>query len=217
MARNSGHKYRLFLYTYTLNRWWKLLLWIGILLLIVAAGLSLLPIFFPLGLFPIYPDAIIGIVAGAGGFTIVLALFLIAIRKSAYVQPFKSYLRLVTPLLRMNISYKRIRQASSVEMQRLFPVERYKGWRRKFLRPLAGQTAIVLEMNGWPLSRWALNLFLSPFFFPDKSPRMALLVPGWMDFSTEMESYRGAWAQSQREAERAPQFVVLRRLSKHRR
>jgi hypothetical protein len=217
MARNSGHRYRLVLYTYTLNRWWKLLLWIGILMLIMAAGLSLLPLFFPLAHFPIYPDAKIGIVAGAGGFTVLLAIFFITIRKSAYIQPFKSYLRLATPLLRLNISYKRIRQASSTEMQRLFPLERYKGWRRKFLRPLGGQTAIVLEMNGWPLSRWALNLFLSPFFFPDKSPRMALLIQGWMDFSTEMESFRGAWLQSQREAERAPQYVVLKRLSKRRR
>ncbi len=216
MAR-GGRRYRLVLYTYTLNRWWKLLLWIGTLLLLLAAGLSLLPIFFPLVHFLNLADATLWIVAGAGGFTILLALFLLTIRKSAYIQPFKSYLRLVTPLLRMNISYKRIRQASSVEMQRLFPIERYKGWRRKFLRPLGGQTAIVLDMIGWPLSRWALNLFLSPFFFPDKSPRLALLVPNWMEFSTEMESYRGAWVQNQREMEQAPQYVVLRRLSKRRR
>jgi hypothetical protein len=216
MAR-SGHRYRLILYTYTLNRWWKLLLWIGILLLVVAASSSLLPIYFPLVHFLNYSETTLWIVAGAGGFTILLAFFLITIRKSAYIQPFKSYLRLVTPLLRMNISYKRIRQASSVEMQRLFPIERYKGWRKKFLRPLGGQTAIVLEMNGWPLSRWALNLFLSPFFFPDKSSRLALLVPHWMQFSTEMESFRGAWIESQRGVERTPQSVILSRLSKSRR
>jgi hypothetical protein len=216
MAR-GGHRHRLVLYTYTLNRWWKLVLGIGLVLLALAVALSQLPGLLSQYHFPLVSDKTLWMVGGVGGFTLLLALFLFTIRKSAYVQPFKSHIRLVTPLLRMNISYRRIRQASSVEMQSLFPISRYKGWRRKFLFPLAAQTAIVLEMTGWPLPRWVLNLFLSPFFFPDRSSRLALLVPRWMEFSTEMESLRSTWFESQRGIERTPQSQLLTSLSRRKR
>ena len=43
----SGHRHHLVLYTYMLNRWWKAILGIGIVLLVLAAGLisSLLAVF----------------------------------------------------------------------------------------------------------------------------------------------------------------------------
>lgn len=102
---------------------------------------------------------------GVGAFAIFLAIFLVTVRKSAYVQPFDNRLRLVTPFLRMNISYRRFIQASSAEMGRLFSLEDLKGQKRAFLRPLAKHTAIVPELKGWPLPRWAFNLFLSPSSF----------------------------------------------------
>ncbi len=212
MAR-GGHRYHLILYSYTLNRWWRLVLWIGFFLLALVAGLVLLPSFVPqLGVQGI-SEALLWIAGGAGGFAVLLAFLLLIIRRAAYIRPLQSHLRLVTPLLRMNISYRRIRQASTAEMQRLFPLERLKGWRRKFLEPLAGETAVVLEMNGWPLSPALLRMFLSPFFFPDKTARLALLVPRWMDFSTELESYRGAWLEAQRRPQRSPQSDLLASLS----
>ena len=210
----SGHRHNLVLYTYMLNRWWKSILGIGVVLLALAAGLGGLPGALPQYHFLWVSDAILWVVGGAGAYAILLAFFIIAIRKSAYVQPFKSHIRLSTPFLRMNISYRRIRQASSVEMQHLFPIAKYKGWRRKLLRPLGGQTAIVLEMIGWPLPRWALSLFLSPFFFPDKTSRLALLVPRWMEFSTEMESFRGTWLDSLRQPGNTAQSDLLASFSK---
>jgi hypothetical protein len=196
MSRN-GHRHRLVLYTQTLNRWWKFTLMIGIILLVLAICMGALPIQLPAYLSISVSDLTVWIISGAGVYAIMLSLFLITIRKLAYVQPLKTHLRLVTPFLQFNISYRRIRHASSVEMQHLFPIKKYKGWQQQLLWPLAGQTAIVLEMQGWPLPRRVLSQFLSPFFFPDKSSRLALLVPKWMDFSTEMESFRSTWFDSQ--------------------
>jgi hypothetical protein len=71
------------------------------------------------------------------------------------------------------------------------------------------KTAIVLEMRGWPLPHWVLGLFLSPFFFPDKTSRLALLVPKWMDFSMEMEGFRTAWLDSQHVQDIDPQSALL--------
>ena len=216
MAR-GGHRYHLLLYSYTLNRLWKPALWVGILLLALVAGLIELPTLLPMYQFYRPTEEVLWIAGGVGAFAVLTALLLVAIRKAAYVRPFPTHVRLVTPLFGMNISYKRIHHATSAEMQSLFPLERYKGWRRKFLHPLAGRTAVVLEMNGWPLSPSILRMFLSPFFFPDKSPRLALLVSKWMDFSTEMESYRGSWLEAQRRPSSTPQSDLLASLARKKR
>ena len=209
----TGHRHRLVLYTYMLNRWWKYTLWIGVILLALAVGLKVLA-----GQMSGYQsllesDRTLWALGGAGGYAVLLSIFLISIAKSAYIQPFATHLRLITPFLRMNISYRRIRQASSVEMKALFPILKYKGWRRRLMIPLAGQTAIVLNMRGWPLPHWVLGLFLSPYFFPDKTSRLALLVPKWMDFSMEMEGFRSNWLDAQHEPDYDPQSALLASIS----
>jgi hypothetical protein len=210
----SGRHHRLVLYTYMLNRWWKYTLGIGVVMLVMAAGLAILPIRLPRYYFLWVPDRIIWVVTGVGIYALLLSVFLIGIRNLAYVQPFPSYLMLITPFLRLHISYRRIRKASSVEMQHLFPIGRYKGVQKKLLRSLVNETATVLDMQGWPLPRWVLSLFLSPLFFPDQTSRLALLVPDWMDFSVDMESFRSTWLDSLNQPESTPQMDLLASISR---
>jgi hypothetical protein len=186
-------------YTYMLNRWWRATLAIGLVLLALAGGLGGLPLLLPQYPFMWVDDWKLWVVGGAGGFAILMTIFLAAIRKSAYVQPFETHLRLVTPFLRLNISYRRFRRTYTAEMHELFPANKVKGQRREIVRPLAGRTVLVIEMNSFPVSGAALRLFLSPLFFPDKTPRLALLVSDWMSFSTEMESLRSTWQDSLRQ------------------
>jgi hypothetical protein len=211
----SGRRHRLILYTYMLNRWWRLTLGIGVVLLALVAALTGLPGIAPQLNIPAISDSILWLTGAVGAFSIFLTFFLIGIRKSAYVQPFDTHLRLITPFLRLNISYRRFRQTNTAEMRKLYPPEKYKGYNRQLLRRLAKNTAIVLDLNGWPIERWALGLFLSPFFFPDKSPRLALIVPDWISFSNEMESFRGAFQDSARPSVSDPQADVLSSMFRH--
>jgi hypothetical protein len=209
----SGTRHRLVLYTYILNRWWRSTLLIGLLLLALLGLLVWLPSALPQDSFHPVGKSVLWLVGGLGAFAIFLALFLAAVRKSAYVQPCSTHLHLVTPFLRMNISYRRFIQASSADMGRLFPLDNLKGRKRAFLRPLSGLTAILLELKGWPLPRGVLELFLSPYFFPDRTTRLALLVPDWIRFSTELESFRGTWLDSIRPPGGSPQSDLLASLN----
>ena len=213
MARN-GRRHRLVLYTQTLDRWWKYTLAIGVLLLALTAGLALLPLSLNRGHFLWISDWVLRVAGGAGIYAIMLSLLFIAISKLAFVQPFDNHLRLILPFLRLDISYRRILKASSVEMQHLFPYANYSGWRQKFLRRMANETAIVVDLRGWPLPRPILQLFLSPFFFPDKTPRLALLVPKWMDFSMDLENFRSQWLDSQQASRNTPQSDLLASIAK---
>jgi hypothetical protein len=126
----------------------------------------------------------------AGGFVLLVSVFLIVIRKAAYIQPFSDHLRLVTPFLRLNISYKRLRRASTATMSSLFPPRSVSGWKQEIIAPLGSKTAIVVDLTGYPISQSVLRYFLSPFFFKDKTPHFVFLIEDWMRFSTELESLR---------------------------
>jgi len=206
----SGHRHRLVIYTYILNRWWQATLSIGLALFIQAAGLGGLPLLLPQYPFMWVADWKLWLVAGAGGFAVLVTIILALIRKSAYVQPFENHLRLVTPFMRLNISYQRFQRTYSDEIQHLFPMKKARGWRRDVLEMFIGRTAFIIEMTSFPLPRWALRSFLCPLFFPDRTARLALLVPDWMTLSTEVDSMQSGYQGSLRSTqERNPAANLL--------
>lgn len=128
--------------------------------------------------------------AGLGVLGFLLGIFFLAIRQIAYIQAFPGYIKLVTPFLRVNISYKRLLKTTTSEMRHLFPPRSMSGWIRDIFEPLASQTALILELKSYPISPSILRLFLSRFFFKDRTPHLVILVKDWMGFSTEIDSFR---------------------------
>jgi hypothetical protein len=167
-----------------IDRWWPALFILGLALLAIA--------------WPYYQDLYKRLtepwrwmtMAGVGGAVILISLIMLIMRKSAYVQPFSDYLLLATPFLRLKISYRRIRRATSANLAVLFPPRSLHGFKREILEPLFKLTAVVVELNSLPMPITTLRLFLSPFFFKDKTPHLVILVQDWMAFSTELESLR---------------------------
>jgi hypothetical protein len=182
MAR-AGHKYPLTVYRHLVSRWWTPMIAIGLGMFALAYSEYIDPIaqFLPQRW---------QLFAAIGGLAIFIGLFFWAIRYFAYVQPLANHLKLVTPFLRINISYKRIKKTTATEMRYLFSSKRMSGWIRDIFSPLATQTAVVIELSGYPISPVLLRLFLSRFFFKDKTPHLVILVKDWMGFSSELESMR---------------------------
>jgi hypothetical protein len=67
------------------------------------------------------------------------------------------------------------------------------------IRPLAKRNVILVEMTRLPISREAARFFLSRFFFPDRTATLCLLVPDWIAFSTELDSFFTGWQDDQRQ------------------
>jgi len=189
MAKKAGRRYPLVIYTRMLNRWWPATLTLSLALLAVAWGVARTP---EGKAQPFLVDTTMGL----GGLAFVFTFFLFIIRKAAYVQPFRTHLRLVTPFLRINISYRRFRGSTTTEMRVLFPPGSLSGWRRDIIAPLSAMTAIIINLNGYPVSPIILRWFLSPFFFKDKTPHLVILVNDWLRFSSELESMRSNRGQA---------------------
>ena len=182
MAR-AGHKYPLIVYRRMLNRWWPPMIAIGLGMFALAYSEYIEP----LGRFLPWRWQLF---AGIGGLAIMVGIFFWVIPFFAYVQPFPNYLKLVTPFMRINISYKRIRKTTATEMRYLFAYKSMSGWVREIFSPLGNKTALVIDLSGYPISPVLLRLFLHRFFFKDKTPHFVILVQDWMRFSSELESMR---------------------------
>jgi hypothetical protein len=182
----GGRRYPLVVYTHMMNRWWPA---------IFALGLALLALSWALRSWG-FEDWRWLALTSIGGLNIFLGILLLLLRKSAYVQPFSDHLRLVTPFLRLNISYKRFKRATSANMGALFPPQSVGSWQREIIQPLAKMTVLVVELTGYPKSQSSLRLFLSPLFFKDKTPHFVILVDDWMKFSSELESMRSGGSVS---------------------
>ena len=204
MAR-AGHKYPLIVYRHMLNRWWPAMIAIGL----VMFALAYSEYIDPLAQFLPWRWKVFGAV---GVLAILTGIFFLVLRYVAYVQPFPEYLKLVTPFLRINISYKRFRKTTTTEMRYLFPQKSLSGWVQEIFAPLASQTAMVIELTGYPVSPFMLRLFLSRFFFKDKTPHLVILVNDWMRFSAELESMRSG--VNPEPPQKRPKNSILSRLPK---
>jgi len=206
MAR-GGHKYPLVVYRHLLNRWWTPMFAIGLVMFALAYGEYTDPIYrFIPWRWQVF--------AGVGVLAILIGIFFLAIRQIAYIQPFPGYLKLVTPFMRINISYKRIHKTTVSEMYQLFPPKGMSGWIKDIFEPLSRKTAIVIELKSFPLSPVILRMFLSRFFFKDKTPHFVILVNAWMRLSSQMESFRSGEDPNPRPAHKRTNDSILSRLPK---
>ena len=208
----GGKKYRLLLYEYILDRWWPktLLLAIAIFLnvgvLWGAEWYYANPAENP---FPILSEPGGAVMLAMGGISLLFTFFLLITRKMAYVRLFDDHIRMVTPFLRMNISYKRVQRSITAQMYSLFPPKSLSSWQRDLIGPISGSTVIVVHLSAYPLPRAVLRLFLSPFFFYDKSTHFVLLISDWMGLSTELDSRR-SMARYNKDPHRKPPPRVRR-------
>ena len=206
MAR-GGTKFPLIVYKHLLNRWWTPMIAMGLGMFGIAYGQYMEPLgpFLPsLWL----PFVVIGVLA------IMIGIFFLIIRQIAYVQAFPGYLKFVTPFLRMNISYRRIHKTTTVEMRQLFPPQSMSGWMRDIFAPLASQTALIVELKGYPISPVILRMFLSRFFFKDKTPHLVILVKDWMKLSSELDSLKSGVDPNPPPARKQKSSSILTRLPK---
>jgi len=208
MAR-GGHKFPLIIYKHFLNRWWAPMFAIGFVMFLLAYGEYTDPI-------NKYIPWRWQLFAGIGALAIIIGVFFLVIRQIAYIQPFPGYIKLVTPFMRVNISYKRLIKTTTSEMKYLFPPKSLNRWslEREIFAPLASQTAIILELKSYPVSPALLRMFLSRFFFKDKTPHFVILVKDWMKLSTEIDSFRTGDDPYPKPAKKRGRDSILSRLPK---
>lgn len=195
-TKKIGERHTLLFYRRSMTRmFWTTLILGGILM--AAGSFSLLK-----------PIPILGIPSevwlfAAGLLALAISAFAFVARYMAYVQPRESYLKVVTPFLRFNVSYRRIQSIRPSLLQQIFPPEQSSWSQRSYLEAFYGKTAIVVDMKGFPADPKMLKLFLPGPMFSPRSTGLVLVVPEWIKLSTELDSFLGSWQATQGRQARA--------------
>lgn len=196
-ARKAGKRYPLLIYKRTMNRLWGATVLLGLILIVVWGAIRIQNVAI------LETENTIWLLAGAA-VALAFGLFAFFARNMAYVQPRQHHLRLVTPFLRLNVAYSRIRSSHPSNFFQLFPPANASWATKKFLEPFYGKTVVVVELTNYPINPAFLRLFLPAQMFSRQSKGFVLVVPDWMEFSTELESFRGNWMQAQKRGPKKP-------------
>lgn len=133
-----------------------------------------------------YRPSLILLVLGSG-LTLIATYWL---RLRAYAQCRADGLRVRLPFKDMAIPYQDMKSIRPTELYRLFPPLAQRWTQRAFLRPLFGQTVIVVEMERLPHSRVWLRLWLSPYMLSPDAEGLVIPVRDWMAFRLDLDEYR---------------------------
>jgi hypothetical protein len=128
----------------------------------------------------------LAIILVAAGLILVLTL---AFRLTAYVQCRLDGLLIQTPFQRVKIPYAHIRLTRPTQLIHLFPPDELRWTQRSFLAPLFANTVVVLEMDELPQRAGWLKYWMGKFLVCSDVVGLALLVPDWMAFHSELDEF----------------------------
>ena len=195
-TKKIGKRHRLLIYQRVMDRIWAPTLVLG--LMVVAMW------WWGGDIFPLLPEPFDTLILAGGTVLVTLAFLMFLMRGMAYVQVCTDHLRVVTPFIRLKISFRRIRTTHPLEFHQLFPLTK-AGWAdRRLLEPFYGKTVLAVGLTEFPIRQSILRLFLPRVMFSTQAKGLVLIVKDWMALSTELESYMGVWLQKATPVPRSP-------------
>jgi len=69
-----------------------------------------------------------------------------------------------------------------------------------------GHTAVVIEMNSWPMSVRVMRFWLGRLVFSSDNRALVLWVEDWMALNREISDYKDRWRERERERKRQAQI-----------
>ena len=120
-------------------------------------------------------------------------LLTLVFSRIAYVQCTPRNIKIQTPFVPVVFSYKRIMDTRPTTLRELFPPDKQKGMRRKMLEQLWGETVIVVDLKGYPMSKSSLRTLMGPFLLTPKGTGFVFLVKDWMGLNRQIADYLEQW------------------------
>ena len=126
-------------------------------------------------------------------FGLIRFLFTLILSRIPYVQCTPRNIKIQTPFMPVVFSYKRIENTRPNNIHDVFPPAKQKGERKKMLETLWGETAVVVDLKGYPVSKSLLRTVLGPYLLTPKGTGFVFLVKDWMALSRQLADYQEQW------------------------
>lgn len=137
---------------------------------------------------------LLGIVA-LGGF-----IFRWVAGRIPYIQCSERNVKIQTPLYPIVLSYKRIHETRPNTLFYLFGNAKLSRGDRGIVLgdKVGGQTALVVDMVSWPMSRQWMKFWMSRLMFTADNQALVFWVEDWMTLNRELSDFKDRWRERQR-------------------
>jgi hypothetical protein len=148
-----------------------------------------------------------------GVLLLVIAIVRFIATRAPYVQCSERNIKIRGPLYQVVFSYKRVHETRPNTLFHVFEKGSLSRGERKFVMDdrYGGQTAVIVEMNSWPMSVRSMRFWLGNLVFSADNRALVLWVDDWMDFNREISDYKDRWRERQKQARDGGQSANLYR------
>jgi hypothetical protein len=133
---------------------------------------------------------------------LLFAIFRIIAGAIPYVQCSERNIKIRAPLYQVVFSYKRVHETRPNTLFHVFEKGGLTRGERKFVLndTYGGQTAVIVEMNSWPMGiRW-MRFWLGNLVFSSDNRALVLWVENWMDLNRDLSDYKDRWRERKKQA-----------------
>jgi len=123
----------------------------------------------------------------------VIFVYTFIARNFAWVQCRKAHLAIRAPILPLSISYARIRTVRTKSFSQIYEAALQNGIRRQWLEPYLRSPALAVQLKAYPVSKFWLKLWLSPYLLDPDNPELVLVVDDWMGLSRQINDFTNRW------------------------
>ncbi|MBN2083695.1 MAG: hypothetical protein JW748_00625 [Anaerolineales bacterium] len=173
-------------------------------------------LFWIAGLAGVFPDTLgvsgparsplIGLAAGIAFLAWVIARNL---PRLAYVQCLPDYLLLRLGLLKLIISYSRLRTSRSVQHGQIHSPKSQPASRRALAVRMALKQCVAVELTSYPIAFFLLRALTHPFLFLGEEPGFLFAVEDWMGLGREVEGRHSELLARKRDAGKQPRLGAM--------
>jgi hypothetical protein len=130
-----------------------------------------------------------------------------------YVQCSDRNIKIRAPLYQVVFSYKRVHETRPNTLFHVFEKGGLSRGERKFILDdrYGGRTAVIVEMNSWPMSVRSMRFWLGNLVFASDNRALVLWVEDWMGLNRELSDYKDRWRERQKQARDSGQTANLYR------
>jgi hypothetical protein len=153
---------------------------------------------------PPLAEILLGVAAGAA-----FALWLLAalLPRTAYVACRPDAVLVRIGLLRLIVSYARVRSARTVQHGQIHDPKNVSRASRALAVRLALRQCIALELTSYPIAFFLLRALTHPFLFLGNAPGFLFVVDDWMGLGRELEQGRSTWLDQRRNTGKGRRIV----------
>ena len=130
-----------------------------------------------------------------------IAIFRAVASSIPYVQCSERNVKIQAPLYQVVFSYKRLQETRPNSLAHALEEADLSRREKQLISDpkYSGSTAIIVDMNSWPMSLKSLRFWLGKMLFgSDRS--LVLWVEDWMTLNRELGDYKDRWRKRQQQA-----------------